>query len=330
MKYFSMIADQHRRLSAKHWYKTAQSFIVLVVLVAVLTIMNSSFLSPMNIETLFSDIGPMLLMALGCSSVIIMGSTDLSIGAVASVSSVIFCRFAGTMGWKVYLLVLATGAFSGFSIGFLNAKAKVPSFISSLAFMSIWSSLALVMTNGKGSLSLNKPCWYLVDWARADLTSWLPSIMLPAVVMFFVCQFIVKYTAIGKQIYSIGGNERAAYISGVSVAATKIIAFTFAGMMYAFAGILYTGKLLSGSPDLGNDFTLLTIAAVALGGTSLSGGIGTMYGALLGTCIASVITNGMTVVGIGSWWQRVVFGSIIVIAAFLTSDRKRMKLIAVK
>lgn len=330
MNYIAAFAETYKKISEKNWYKTAESFTLLAVLVSAITALNHNFLSPMNMETLLGDIGPMLLMALGCSPIIIMGSTDLSIGAMASVSSVIFCRFAGVLGWKVYLLVLSIGAFSGFAIGYLNAKAKVPSFISSLAFMSIWSSLALVMTNGKGSLSLNKPCWYLVNWARGTITSWFPSIMLPAVILFFVCQYLVKYTAIGKQIYSIGGNERASYISGIPVAATKIIAFTFAGTLYSFAGILYTGKLLSGSPDLGNDFTLLTIAAVALGGTSLSGGIGTMYGALLGTCIASVITNGMTIIGIGSWWQRVVFGSIIIIAAFLTSDRRQTKLIAIK
>ncbi len=330
MKFYTNIMEQYRKMSEKDWYKIMESFAVLAVLIIAITIMNKSFVSAMNIETLLEDIGPMLLMALGCSPIIILGSTDLSIGAVASICSVAFCKYANVWGWKTYILVLAIGAFSGFSIGFLNAKAKVPSFISSLAFMSIWSSLALVMTSGKGSLSLNKPSWYLINWARIKITSWLPTIALPAVVLFFVYQYVVKYTAIGKHIYSVGGNERAAYISGVSVAATKIIAFTFAGIMYAIAGILYTGKLLSGSPDLGNDFTLLTIAAIALGGTSLAGGKGTMYGALLGTCIASVITNGMTMIGIGTWWQRVVFGTIIIIAAFLTSDRKHLNSIAVK
>lgn len=330
MEVLTDMRARYKNLALKSWYKTAESFAVLLVLVIIITALKSSFVSNRNIETLLGDIGPMLLMALGCSPIIIMGSTDLSIGAVASVSSVLFCKYAGILGWKAYIMVLAIGAFSGFSIGFLNAKAKVPSFISSLAFMSIWSSIALVMTSGKGSLPLNKPDWYLVNWSRIKLTSWFPSIAVPAVIMFLLYQFMIKYTALGKEIYSIGGNERASFISGVSVSATKITAFTLSGILYAFAGILYTGKLLSGSPGLGNDFTLLTIAAIALGGTSLAGGKGTMYGALLGTSIAAVIQNGMTIVGIGSWWQKVVFGTIIIIAAFLTSDRKSANSIAVK
>lgn len=319
-----------RSHSGGEWFNAAKSILELAALVLIITLLNRSFISASNIKNLLDDIGPMLLMALGASPVILLGSTDLSIGAVASISSVAFCKLAPALGWWTYPVVVAIGGFSGFAIGFLNAKVRVPSFISSLAFMSIWSSLALVMTSGKGSLPLAKPVWYLIEAMRQKIFAWLPALVIPALLFLAIYLYMTRHTRLGKQIYAIGGNERAAYMAGIPVAGTKIAVFTLAGALYSLAGILYTAKLLSGSPDLGNDFTLLTIAAIALGGASLSGGKGSILGAVVGTCIAAVINNGMTMIGVGTWWQRVVFGLVILVAAYITSDKKLNHSIIVK
>ncbi|WP_343248665.1 ABC transporter permease [Diplocloster hominis] len=297
------------------------SFAALAVLVIIFTIINHSFLSPDNVENLLESLSPMLIMAMGTTPVILLGSTDLSIGAVVSLGTVIFAKFAPDLGIYTYLLVLGVGIASGCMVGILNAKLKVPSFIASLAFMSIWSSAALILTDSGGPIAFPKKYWPIVAWARTQIGR-LPSSFLLAGVVFISYWILIHHTVLGSRIYAIGANEKAARLAGVPCVSTKVIVFTMAGFLYAVAGILYLAKILSGNPGIGDDFTLLTIAAVALGGISLSGGKGTVFGTLLGTAFAAVITNGLTVIGVDSWWQKVVFGAVIIITAYMTSDKK--------
>ena len=290
----------------------------MLLLIGVFGVMNSSFLKPGNIGNILTDISPLLVMACGVTFIIMIGSTDLSIGAVCSLASVLFVRFAPQFGPVIYPIVLLCGLLSGVIVGVLHAYFKVPSFIASLGMMSVLQSLALVFSNS-GTIQLNPKQWYLTDWMSVKL-GMIPVVFVVSILLALLYLFLQTGTEFGKRVYAIGANERCAVMAGVPSLKVKIVIFGLAGICYALAGIMFVSKLASGNPNVGDDFTLLAIAAVALGGTSLAGGRGSIVNTMIGVAIAMVIRNGMTVTGVDGFWQKIVFGSIIIIAAYMTAD----------
>lgn len=290
----------------------------IVVLLIGFSAVNSSFGKASNISNILTDISPLLLMAAGVTFIIIIGSTDLSIGAVCSLASVLFVRYAQHLGIAAYLLVIAVGLLSGLTIGVLQAQFKVPSFIASLGMMSIWESFALVFSDS-GTIQLNPQLWYTVDWLSEKL--WMiPAVFFTALLFVFLYLFIQHSTRLGKYIFAIGANERAAWMVGVPVKKVKILCFGIAGICYALGGVMFVAKMVSGSPNVGDNYTLLSIAAVALGGTSMAGGKGSVVKTIIGVAVVMIVRNGMTVIGIDSFWQKIVYGVIIIVAAYLTAD----------
>jgi ribose/xylose/arabinose/galactoside ABC-type transport system permease subunit len=184
--------------------------------------------------------------------------------------------------------------------------------------MSICGSLALVFSNS-GTIQLNPKLWYTVDWMSYKFGV-VPVVFLFVLAITLLYLFIQNYTWFGKHVYAIGTNERASWIVGVRTSRMKILCFTAAGACYALGGVIFVSKMVSGGPHVGDSYTLLTIAAVALGGNSMAGGKGSIIKTIIGVTIATIVRNGMTIVGIDSFWQKIVFGSIIIVAAFLTSD----------
>lgn len=290
----------------------------IIVLAVGFSVANPSFGKADNISNILTDISPLLLMASGVTFIIIVGSTDLSIGAVCSFASILFVRYAENIGLAAYVLVAVVGLVSGLVIGILQAQFKVPSFIASLGMMSIWESMALVFSNS-GTIQLNPKLWYTVDWLSLKV-SVIPVVFLVALLFAALYLFIQHGTRIGKYVFSIGANERAAWMVGVPVKKVKIVCFGAAGVCYALGGVMFVAKMVSGSPNVGDNYTLLSIAAVALGGTSMAGGKGSVVKTLIGVAVVMIVRNGMTVTGIDSFWQKIVYGAIIIIAAYLTAD----------
>lgn len=298
---------------------TPIGLLAVLILVAVFYSMNNSFLNAFNIRNLLTDMSPLLVMSVGVTFIIIIGSTDLSIGATCSLASVLFVRYAPALGIWIYALVLGFGFLSGLIVGTLQARLKVPSFIASLGMMSIWESLALVFSNS-GTIQLAPKQWFTIDWLSIKVGP-IPFIFLFSLLIAAIYLFVQRCTKFGIFVFSIGANERAAWMLGVPVMRTKLFSFAFAGMCYALGGIMFVAKLVSGGPNVGDSYTLLAIAAVALGGTSMAGGKGSVVKTLVGVAVAIVVRNGMTVVGVDSFWQKIVYGSVIIIAAYLTSER---------
>lgn len=308
------------RLKKSRDISTTIGILAVVIFAAVFYTLNQSFLNAFNVQNLLTDMSPLLVMATGVTFIIIIGSTDLSIGATCSLASVLFVRFAPVFGGWIYLIVLGFGFISGLIVGTLQARMKVPSFIASLGLMSIWESLALVFSNS-GTIQLNPRQWYTIDWMAVKI-GLVPCVFFLAIVVSAVYFFIQNYTGFGKYVFSIGANERAAWILGVPVQHVKILCYAIAGVCYALGGIMFVAKLVSGGPNVGDSYTLLSIASVALGGTSMAGGKGSVVKTLIGVALAIVVRNGMTVVGIDSFWQKIVYGSVIIVAAYLTSEKK--------
>lgn len=308
-------------------YFSASAIIILLI---VLTATQDNFLGAYNLKNLLRDPAALMIMASGMTMVLLIGSIDLSMGAVCSVSNVMFVHLM--LGWQTEnsnplalglgagVLCILFGALSGLALGFIHVKMKVPSFIASLGFMSVWQSAALLITQNPETIP--KVLWPTINWYKTTVFSVVGLPLIIAIVILLLIWALTKYTSFGKAIYAIGGNERAARIAGIDVDKNKIIVFTLNGMLAALGGVMLVGSLKSSAPTIGDPYTLQIVASCALGGTSLSGGKGSVLGTILGVFTVALINNGMTFVGVDAYWQNVVFGAFVLGAIALTVDRK--------
>jgi len=310
------------------------SFSTIVIVLIFFSFSHPRFLSAANLSTLLNDSAPLLIMAAGMTSVLLLGSIDLSMGAVLSVSNVLSVYIINEIGpglastgltvTLVLAICLSFGAIAGLMLGAVHVKFKVPSFIASLGFMSMWNSVALLIT--PAPVSVLRDEWAAIDWYR--ITYGVIGIPLILGVFWVILVYIFqKKLGLGRAIYAIGGNERAARLSGLSIDRTKITVFVFNGMCAALAGFFLAANLRSSAPTMGDPFTLLIVASVALGGTSLIGGRGGVLGTVLGVFTVSVIRNGMNFVGIDAYLQNIVFGIFILAAVAISIDRSTRGLV---
>lgn len=290
----------------------------LVLVILVFFILNPNFLNTYNIKNLLTNMAPLLVMACGATFVRLLGSLDLSMGAVSSCANVLLVRLMPEAGVWAYAAAIALGIASGFILGVIHTKLKIPSFIASLGMMNVYSSLALLITPSPVAITkAEKP---LIAWGRTSYGV-INVMTLVAVAIMIVLYAVQKKTVIGKSMSMIGANERAARISGIHVDATKIFAFTVCGATSAMAGVLLAIKLQSSAPTVGDSLTLLAVAAVLLGGASMTGGKGSVLMTLSGVMMVTVIENGMTIIGVDAFWSQIVFGALILVAMALTSGR---------
>jgi ribose transport system permease protein len=224
------------------------------------------------------------------------------------------------LGILAAVCCIAFGCLSGLALGIIHVKLKVPSFIASVGFMSVWQSTALLITQNPESIP--KALWPIVNWYKSTVFGVVGIPLIIAVLILLLIWVLTKYTPFGKAIYAIGGNERAARIAGIDVDKNKIIVFTVNGMLAALGGIMLVGSLRSSAPTIGDPYTLQIVASCALGGTALTGGKGSVLGTILGVFTVALINNGMTFVGVDAYWQNVVFGAFVLGAIALTVDRK--------
>lgn len=298
---------------------------VLVLLIAVLTIINKNFLGAYNISSFLDTVSLILAMSIGVTFILLIGSIDLSLGAIVSCGAVIMARLIPVMGAWAFLVVLLFGAAAGLINGLLFTLLKIPSFICTLATMSVFTSLALIISD---STPLQIPADYkpMTSWINIDLGP-IPLILIIVIAVLFIFWVVQEKTKFGKNCFAVGTNEQAARMCGVNVNVTKVVAFTLAGLCYAMGTIIVTSRLMSGIPTVGDSYTMICIAAVALGGTSLAGGKGGVMLTLLGTLISTVINNGMVVIGVNAYWQQIVYGVIIIISLATSTDRRKTNLV---
>jgi len=303
-------------------------FAVLLLLVIAFTIMEPRFLNAANIVNLLSDSAPLMIMAAGMTPILLLGSIDLSIGAMCSVGNVLvltlMMNLANTISNPAIVILLSiiltamVGILSGIIMGTIHVKLKVPSFIASLAFMSIFQSAALLIS--RAPQALPKKLYSTVKWYSIHFGPiGLPLIL--AMLLIVVFYIILTYTPFGKGIYAIGANERAARIAGIKVDKYKIIAFAMNGFCATLGAVFLMAKSKSSAPTVGDAFTLMVISAIVLGGTSLIGGSGNILKTIIGVFTVAIIKNGMTTVGVNVYWQKVVYGVIILIAIAIAADR---------
>ncbi|WP_458414274.1 ABC transporter permease subunit [Schinkia sp. CFF1] len=297
------------------------SLIGLVLLIVVLAILSPNFLSLNNILNVLRQVSINALIAFGMTFVILTGGIDLSVGSILALSAALTAGFiSGGMDPILGMVIgLLAGALMGAFNGLIITKGKVAPFIATLATMTIFRGLTLVYTDGKPITGLSDSASFVLMGRGYFFGIPVPVIWM--LLSFFVLFFILKKTTFGRRVYAIGGNEEAAILSGIKANRVKIWVYLITGLLSALAGIILTSRLNSAQPTAGAAYELDAIAAVVLGGTSLSGGRGWIFGTIIGALIIGVLNNGLNLLNVSSFYQQVVKGGVILLAVLL--DRKK-------
>lgn len=302
----------------------------LIVLIVTFSLSSGNFFQFSNIVGILFSTAVIGVLALGSTFVIITGGIDLSVGTVMTLSAVMTGVFITFWDLPVPLGILGgilTGALCGLLSGTAVAKLKIPPFIATLAMMMIAKGLALVISGAK-PIYFNDDEIFMEVAQGSILGSIIPGFDIPnAVLIFFIAAFlgyiILSKTIIGRYNFALGSNEEATRLSGVNVNFWKIVIYTLTGAFTGLAGVLMASRLNSANPALGAGYELEAIAAVVIGGTSLSGGKGTIVGTVIGALIMSVLTNGLRILSVPQEWQTVVVGIVIILAVYADILRRR-------
>ncbi|RXZ01443.1 ribose ABC transporter permease [Fictibacillus sp. S7] len=293
----------------------------LAIILIVLSILSPQFFTLANILNVLRQVSINALIAFGLTFVILTGGIDLSVGSMLALSGAITAGLmaGGTDPILAMLVGLAAGAVMGAINGLIITKGKVAPFIATLATMTVFRGLTLVYTDGKPITGLSDDMSFVL-MGRGYFAG-IPIPVIWMLVSFAVLWFLLKKTTFGRRTYAIGGNEEASLLSGIKVDRIKVMIYSLTGLLSAFAGIILTSRLNSAQPTAGTAYELDAIAAVVLGGTSLSGGRGWIFGTLIGALIIGVLNNGLNLLNVSSFYQQVVKGGVILLAVLL--DRKK-------
>ncbi len=293
----------------------------LIILIIFFSITSSTFLSIDNFLSIALQTAVIGIVALGSTFVIITSGIDLSVGAIVAFSGVMmgFAMQAGMPTFISILIGLLSGVALGVAIGLFITKAKLPPFIVTLGFMMMVRGLVLALTNGMPISGLNDG----FDKLAAGTILKIPYPVIFLIVLAVVLGFVLKNTKIGKYVYAIGSNEDASKLSGVNVDRVKLFVYGLSGLMCAISGIILASRLISAQPTEGMGYEMDAIAAVVIGGASLAGGTGTIFGTMLGAFIMTVLKNGLTMLNVSGMWQQVAVGAVVLGAVYIDNLKNR-------
>lgn len=302
--------------------RTYFPFLFLIVMIAVFSLNNARFFTWNNVTIVLVQIVTLLVSALGATFVIMGGSIDLSIGSILALSAVVSSLLVPKMGVWAFIPTIAVGALCGLMNGLIIAIARVPSFIATMGTVTALRGLVLIITQGT-PIPVTHEMFLKVFSGRTIFNIPNSAVFVFVIVIFSLV--LMERTPFGKELRAVGGGERVAELSGIKVNKVKILAYVFAGTMYGIAGLLQVSRVLAATATLGIGFELNVIAAVVVGGTALSGGVGGIKGTILGALIIQVLSNGMNMIGFNAYYQQVVTGLVLIMAVFVSIDRKTQK-----
>ena len=294
-------------------------FIILVLLCIVMTIIAPNFLEPDNLTNILKQVSVTAILSAGMTIVILTGGIDLSVGSIVALAGVVSVM-ASHAGLNP-ILAMGIGVGAGYGIGLVNgfftAKAGLPAFIVTLGSMTYVRGLAYVVSGGYPVVLESNTFKFIGAGSILSIPTPIYIMVLVYILMFLV----LKYSMFGRHVYAIGGNEEAARLTGIKVKKTLINVYSISGLLAGLGGVVLAGRLYSGQPTAGNMYELDAIAAVILGGSSLTGGNGKIQGTIIGVLIMGVITNGLTLMDVSYYWQLVAKGAVIISAVLI--DRLR-------
>lgn len=301
------------------------AFASLIVIFAFFSVANSDFFTYANVTSILFSTVVIGTLALGTTFVIITGGIDLSIGTGMALCAVMAGVFITNWGLPIALGVLLAILFGGV-IGLVNginvSLLRIPPFIATLAMMLVAEGLALVISHSAPIYFTKAPGY--VQISMGNLLGFnFPNAVLVLIVAAVICVVLLNRTVLGRYTYSIGSNEEATALSGINVRKWKIIIYALAGLFIGLAGVMISARLGSAQPAEGAGYELQAIAAVVIGGTSLTGGKGSIVGTLIGALIISVLNNGLQIMSIPQEWQNVILGLVILVAVYADMIRKK-------
>ncbi|MBC2837171.1 ABC transporter permease [Paragemmobacter straminiformis] len=302
----------------------AVAFVVLIALLAFFGLFAPNFATGGNMVGIMQATAVNGVLGVAVTFVIISGGIDLSIGTMMTLTAVTAGIILTNLGMPLpfgIIGAIAAGAFMGAVSGWTIANLKIPPFIATLGMMQIARGLALVFSEAKPIYFNDTPSYQLLS-PVSSISALIPGIEVPngVMIMFIVAiisSVVLTRTIVGRMIFALGSNEEAARLSGIKVNRWKILTYAICGGISGIAGLIVSSRLNSAQPALGLGYELDAIAAVVIGGTSLSGGRGTVMGTIIGAFIMSVLTNGLRVMGVQEEWKIVVTGVIIIVAVFI-------------
>ncbi len=310
------------KFSAKKVFSKYGILIAFIILFIALSIASPVFLSVPNMLNVLRQISVNGVMAVGMTFVVMTGGIDLSVGSVLALSACIGTYFAtNDMNVPVIVAVLIgllIGCICGAFNGFFVAKMNVAAFIVTLAMTTIARGAAMVFTNGSPVINLKESYTVIGNGALAGK---LPYPIIFLIVVVAVGAFLLHFTKYGRHVFAVGGNETAAKASGINVGLVKFSVYLIMGFLAGLAGVILSSRVMTGQPAAGNGYELDAIAAAVIGGASLSGGIGSIFGTVIGMLIIGFLSNGLDLLNVSSYWQQIVKGAIILAAVLM--DRKK-------
>ncbi len=294
--------------------------IALLAICLILSLMTPNFLTVANLINVARQISLNGILAVGVTFVLLTGGVDLSLGSLVALTGVVAATFAHPGDYPV-VVPIAMGILAGTACGFVNGTVvtwgKVAPFIATLGMMTIARGLALLVSGGRPVSNMSPELTRL----GGELAG-LPIPVLILLVVTLAAGFFLANTRMGRHVYAVGGNERAARSAGISVPRVKLFVYTLCGALAGLAGVVLAARITTGQPNAGLGYELDAIAAVVIGGTSLSGGVGGVGGTLLGALLIGVINNGLDLLNVSSYYQQIVKGMIIVGAVWLDQKTK--------
>lgn len=295
-------------------------FVALILLFVFFALNNGErFHASSNLLVILQQTVVLAIVAYGMTFVIVSGSIDLSVGSIVALTGVMVATMAETNQLLAILVALLVGLAAGVINGVVFAYGKIPSFIVTLGMLQVGRGLTLVISDGAA-----KPLPFEGILGNLGLMPW---ILIVGLVVTVAAAVLFQYTLFGRRVKAVGGNERVATLAGVPSRRIKVAVFAFSGLMAGIGGIVLASRLGTGSPTAGTGFELDVIAAVVIGGTPLTGGLGRISGTLVGAVIIAMLSNGLVLMGVGDATQQIVKGVVLAAAVFVSLERGKIGII---
>ncbi|NGP46385.1 ribose ABC transporter permease [Bacillaceae bacterium SIJ1] len=312
--------SEQRTKKVAHFVSEYGILLALLLMVVILTMLSPNFLTSSNLLNLFRQVSINAVLAIGMTFVILTKGIDLSVGSILALSGIVAASLSVGPDSNLLLGIiagLAVGLLFGAINGVVVSKFKVTPFIATLGMMAIARGFTYIYSDGQPISGLSEP--FLAIGSGSFLGMPIPVWIV--IIAFIICSIVLYKTKFGRYVYAVGGNENATLTSGISVNKTLMSVYCISGLLAGLAGVILASRVSSGLPQAGVSYELDAIAAVVIGGTSLMGGRGRLWGTLVGALIIGVLNNGLDLLAVSSYWQQVIKGTIIIIAVLV--DRKR-------
>lgn len=303
----------------------ALPIVAIIILIALFSALAPSFFQFSTILSILRESSVLLVVALGVTFVILMGSIDLSVGSIVTLSALVSATIAKDGNWALAILAgLAVGVVAGAINGVLFAYLKVPSFLATLGMGLVVGGVGLWFVGGRPVQVFNEGFTSISQGLFLDL---IPTIAIWAITLWVIFSFIGQKTRFGRYTFAIGGAEAVSGLAGIPIRRMKMWVLVLSGALAAAAGILLAARVGAATPGMGDRLTLDSIAAVVMGGTALTGGVGGVYRTILGVLVITTLAVGLNTLGVAPYMQDIVQGAVVVLAVALTLDRSKLSVI---